>query len=361
MPSQQEVKWSQLKVGVIVLVSVVLLSTLLFLMTSSNGVTPFQPKLTAYIYFDNANGLKNGAPVSLSGVTIGEVKRVTIVTDPSRKLTPIRVEMKLNPKYHSSLHTDTRAALSTVGVLGDTIVDLDSKTATGPEMPDFAELKTMNTPSIADVIKSSQGTIESVNVTLAKLDGIVEDIHAGKGTAGKLVEDPQLYENANKTLEQLRLLTSSINGGHGNIGKLLNDDSLYNKLNDAAANLDKVSTDLAQGHGSAGKLLHDETLYNNLNSSLAHLNSILGEADAGKGALGLMTKDPVFAKKLDDTVTNLDTLLSGVNQGKGTLGKFATDTAAYDNLNKLLESSDDLVKTIRSDPKKYLTIHMKIF
>ena len=34
MPSQTEVKWSQLKVGVIVLVSIVLLITLLFLITS---------------------------------------------------------------------------------------------------------------------------------------------------------------------------------------------------------------------------------------------------------------------------------------------------------------------------------------
>ena len=33
MPSQQEVRWSQLKIGVIVLVSAVILTTLLFLMT----------------------------------------------------------------------------------------------------------------------------------------------------------------------------------------------------------------------------------------------------------------------------------------------------------------------------------------
>ena len=41
MPSQQEVKWSQLKVGIIVLVSIVLLSTLLFVMTSASGMSLF--------------------------------------------------------------------------------------------------------------------------------------------------------------------------------------------------------------------------------------------------------------------------------------------------------------------------------
>jgi phospholipid/cholesterol/gamma-HCH transport system substrate-binding protein len=361
MPSQQEVKWSQLKVGVIVLVAVVLLSTLLFLMTSSSGLSPFEHKLTAYTYFENSNGLKVGAPVNLEGVTIGEVKRVTVVNDPSRKLTPIMVEMKLNPKFHNDLRTDTRAALATVGVLGDTVVDLNSETATGPEMANNAELKTEETPSIQDVVKASQGTIESVNVILAKLNQVMDDIQNGKGSAGKLIQDPALYNQANETIEQLHKLTVNLNSDHGTVGKLLNDDQLYNRLNDAANKLDTVATNLSDGKGSAGKLLHDDTLYNNLNSSLAHLNDILSDADAGKGGLGLIAKNPEFARKLNDTVTNLDTILNNVNQGKGTLGKLATDDAAYNNLNKLLASSDQLVNMIRTDPKKYLTIHMKIF
>jgi phospholipid/cholesterol/gamma-HCH transport system substrate-binding protein len=361
MPSQQEVKWSQLKVGVIVVVAVILLSTLLFLITGSTGLVPFESKLTAFVYLDNSGGLKVGAPVNLEGVTIGEVKKVQVVTDAAHKLTPIRVEMKLNPKFHASLRTDTTAALSTVGVLGDTIVDLDSKAAVGPELADNAELKTVSTPSIQDVVKSSQGTIQSVNATLARLNGIIGDLQSGKGAAGQLIENPALYNNANQTVEQLRELASSINNGQGSVGKLLHDDALYNKLNDAATNLDTVTQSLNNGKGSAGKLLHDETLYNNLNASIGHLNSILADADAGKGALGLMTKDPAFAKKLNDTVTNLDTLLAGVNQGKGTLGKFATDEAAYNNLNKLLGSTNELMTAFRADPKKYLSIQLKVF
>ena len=85
MPSQQEVKWSQLKVGLIVLVSVLLLSTLLFLMSSASGMGLFTTKMTVTSYFPNANGLKIGAAVSLQGVTIGEVKHVDITTDDGHK------------------------------------------------------------------------------------------------------------------------------------------------------------------------------------------------------------------------------------------------------------------------------------
>jgi phospholipid/cholesterol/gamma-HCH transport system substrate-binding protein len=361
MPSQQEVKWSQLKVGMIVLVSIALLTTLLFLMTSASGMSLFSKKIVVTTYFENSSGLKVGAPVALEGVTIGEVKAVEVTNDPKRKLTPVKVVMRIDPHYHASLHTDTKASLSTVGVLGDTVVDLNSETATGPELKSGDELKTLETPTLQDVVKASQGTVESLNVILAKVNTIVDTLQSGKGTAGKLINDPALYNEAAATVQQLHELTVSLNEGKGSAGKLLHDDSLYNHLNDTSAKLDEIANSLHAGKGSAGKLLTDDSLYDNLNSTLKHANSLLAEADAGKGGVGLLMKDPSFARKLNDTVTQLDGILTGVNGGQGTLGKLAKDPAAYDNLNKLLASSNDLVKTIRQDPKKYLTIHMKIF
>jgi phospholipid/cholesterol/gamma-HCH transport system substrate-binding protein len=361
MPSQQEVKWSQLKVGVIVLVSLTLLCTLLFLMTSASGMGLFSKKLTIKTYFENSGGLKVGAPVNLEGVTIGEVKKVLISTDPARKLTPVYVQMRLDPKFIGSLHKDSKASLSTVGVLGDTVVDINSQSANGPMLQDGDELKTLETPNLMDVVKASQGTIESVNVILAKMNRIVDSIQSGQGSVGKLINDPELYNNATKTISQLNILATNLNAGKGSVGKLMHDDQLYDRLNDTAAKLDTIANNLNSGKGSAGKLLNDDTLYNNLNSTLAHTNSLLAEADAGKGGLGLLVKDPAFARKLNDTVTNLDDLLTGINKGQGTIGKLATDDAAYTNLNKLLTSSNDLVAAIRQDPKKYLTIHMKIF
>lgn len=361
MPSQQEVKWSQLKVGVIVLVSLALLSTLLFLMSSSSGMSIFSKKLTVHTYFDNSNGLKTGATVNLEGVTIGEVKKVLVTTDPAHKLTPVLVIMKIDPKYRENLHKDTRAALSTVGVLGDTVVDLDSKIATGPPLEDGDELHTVDTPNINDVIKSSEGTIESFNVILAHLDRIVTDLEQGKGSAGLLINDPALYNQAAQTMNELHTLTVNINAGKGSLGKFMNDDQLYNNLNDATLRLDNIAKGLDAGTGSAGKLLHDTKLYDNVNATLAHANSLLADADAGKGSMGILLKDPAFANKLNDTVNKLDTLLTGINDGKGTIGKLATDDTVYTNLNKTLTSTTDLVTAVRQDPKKYLVIHLKIF
>src|ERR1700744_1846477 len=361
MPSQHEVRWSQLKVGVILFISTVLLVTLLFLVTSSSGLVILTHKLTVTTYFENSAGLKTGAAVNLEGVTIGTVKTVTIDSAPERKLTPVKVVMKLDEKYVSNLKKDSKASLSTVGVLGDTVVDINSQFAVGPRLQDGDELKTLETPSLTDVVKASQGTIESLNVILAKMNVIVDNIQTGKGSIGQLINNPALYNKANKTVDELLTLEKNLNAGRGSIGKLMTDDTLYNRLNETVAKLENIANGVERGKGTAGMLLKDDSLYKNLNSTLAHANSIMADADAGKGGLGLMLKDPKFRQDLSHTLTQVNELVSGINEGRGTLGKLATDYSVHTNLNKLLTASTDLVTTIRSDPKKYLTIHLKIF
>jgi len=361
MPSQQEVRWSQLKVGVIVLVATVILVTLLFIMTSSAGLGIFSHKLTIYTYFENSAGLKPGAAVNLQGVTIGTVKTVTVVSAPDRKLTPVRVVMKLNDKFADDLKKDSKASLTTIGVLGDTVVDINSQFAVGPPLHDGDELKTLETPSLTDVVKASQGTIESLNVILAKMNTIVDNLQSGKGSIGQLISNPDLYNKVNATVDELHKLTVNLNNGKGSIGKLVSDDQLYNRLNDTAGKLQNIADELDSGKGTEGKLLKDPSLFDNLNSTLKHANSLMAEADAGKGGLGLIVKDPQFRQQLSDTFTQVNHLVTGINQGRGTLGKLATDDSLHTNMNNLLTSSSDLVAAIRKDPKKYLTIHLKIF
>ncbi len=361
MPSQQEVQWSQLKIGVIVLVSTVILVTLLFLMTSSSGLGILSKKITVRTYFENAAGLKEGAAVNLQGVTVGTVKSVTVVADPARKLTPVRVVMKLDSKYAEGLKEDSKAALTTVGVLGDTVVDINSQTAVGPPLKDGDELHTLETPTITDVVKASQGTIEQLNVILAKMNNIVDEIQSGKGSIGQLISNPDLYNKAIRTVDGLNTLETNLNKGRGSIGKLMTDDTLYNRLVGVTDKLNQIGESVQNGKGTAAMLINDPKFAQQLRDTLTQTNALLNDVQNGKGAAGMLISDPKFADSLRDTLAQTNALVAGVAQGKGTLGKLATDDQAYTNLNKLLTESTLLVTTIRQDPKKYLTIHLKIF
>lgn len=358
MPSQQEVRWAQLKVGVLVIVALCALVALIFLMTGSTGGF-WSGHLQLRSFFENSAGLKVGAPVNLEGVTVGNVSAIHVV--PSREPTPVEVVMRINKKYGDGIRTDSKTSLTTVGVLGDTVVNIDSKFAKGPIVANDSELHTTETPDIQDVIQASQGTIEQLDTILAKVNTIADALTSGKGSVGLLINDPTLYHKAVLTLNQLQALVDSISNGKGSIGKLVSDDTLYNRANDAVGKLQSITTDLDNGKGTMGKLLKDPTLYDNLKDSTHQLNEMLATINSGKGSIGMLYKDPAFAKKLTDTVDQLDSVLSQVNSGQGTIGKLLKDQNLYNHADKVMTDTSDLVTAIRKDPKKYLTIHFKVF
>jgi phospholipid/cholesterol/gamma-HCH transport system substrate-binding protein len=328
---------------------------------SNNAGGFFSGHLTIRSYFENSAGLKVGAPVNLQGVTIGSVKNIVI--DTSRRLTPVEVVMRISKDRQSQVRTDSKSSLETVGVLGDTVVDIDSRAATGPPVQNDAEIGTTETPNLQDVIQASQGTIERLDTILDKVNKITDALSSNKGSIGALINDRALYSKALATIDELQGLINQISSGKGSIGKLVTDDTMYNNLNHAAQGMNDMVTSLNEGKGSLGKLMKDDTLYNNLNTSTKNLNAILNDINSGKGSLGILARDPQFARKLTDTVDRMDSILTQIDKGQGTAGALIKDRKLYDHMDELMKNSNDLVTGIRTNPKKYLSgsIHVKIF
>jgi len=358
VPSRKEIQWSQLRVGALVLLAMAVLIGLIFLMSGSTGGL-FARKLQLRSYFENAAGLKNGAPVTLEGVTIGNVIRVRVV--PNRNPTPVEVTMRVGHEYLYALHTDTTASIAQAGVLGDSYVDLSSARASGPQPIENAELRAAGSPTIQDVIRTSEDSITQVQNLTRKIETLVDSLNKKKGLAGELINDPALAGKITRIAGNLETITTNMADGKGSLGKLLNDDSLYTRANSAVDKLDRITTALDEGKGTAGKLLRDDSLYNNLNAAIANTNQLVEQINAGHGALGKLAKDPVFAQKLDDTVTRLDSILKGVDEGKGSLGQLVQNRSLYDHADQTLDQTQQLVKSIREDPKKYLIIRLKVF
>jgi len=358
VPSRKEIQWSQLRVGALVLAATAVLIVLIFLMSGSTG--GFTRKLALRAYFENAAGLKDGAPVTLEGVTIGNVIHVRVV--PNRNPTPVEVTMQVGHKYLHDLHTDSTASIAQAGVLGDSYVDLSSAHATGPAPANDAELRPTGSPSIQDVIRHSNDSIIQLQKDLLpKLETLIDTLNSKRGTAGQLINDPTLGNKITQIATDLQTVTGAIANGKGSLGKLVNDDSLYDRASDAVDRLDRITKDLDAGKGSAGKLLKDDSFYNNLNAAVSNTNQLVAEINSGHGALGKIAKDPAFAAKLDDTVTRLDSILKNVDEGKGSLGQLVQNPSLYNHADATLDQTQQLVKSIREDPKKYLVIRMKIF
>jgi phospholipid/cholesterol/gamma-HCH transport system substrate-binding protein len=358
VPSRKEIQWSQLRVGALVLVAVAVLVGLIFLMSGSTGGI-FAPKLKLRTYFANASGLKDGAPVTLEGVTIGNVQHIRVV--PERNPTPVEVTMRIGEGYLRDIHVNSTTAIAQAGVLGDSYLDIDSTHAFGPPPHNNAELRATQSPNIQSVISSSQDSIQDISVLIRKIDILMDSINSKKGTVGELINDPAYYAKIARITDHLEKITDEISAGQGTIGKLINDDTLYTKANSAIDNVDRITASLDQGQGTVGKLLKDETLYNNLNTTVTSANNLMDGINKGKGSIGKLARDPAFAQKLDDTVTRLDSILTTVDEGKGTIGQLVQNRAVYEHLDQTLDQSQQLLKAIRQDPKKYFVIRLKVF
>ena len=348
MPSEKQLRWSQLRVGVTVIVAVVALMFVVFLMSSTTGI--FTNKIQLYTYFDNAEGLVPGAPVRLQGVDIGNVTGISVVANHGN--TPVQIRMRVNTRYSDGatpmLRKDSIASLSTAGVLGQSFVDIDTSHAKDRGARDGDTLPAENKPDFQDVVKASQTSLQNVDILVRRLDRIIASIESGQGTVGKLIYDPSLYNRLNATVSEAQTLVNEVSSGKGSIGKLVANDELYNKLNADVDKLDKIIDSINSGQGTVGKLIKDPTLYNNANETMAK-------------ARNMLPNDPEFAKKLQGTVENLHALTTKMNEGQGSVGKLFNDPSVYNNTDQLLTEARHLMQAIRENPKKYLTIHFKLF
>ncbi|HEY1678813.1 MAG TPA: MlaD family protein [Candidatus Sulfotelmatobacter sp.] len=359
MPSQKQLKWSQLKVGLTIIVAGLTLGVLLFLMSGTNGL--FTPRIILKSYFDNAEGLRLGAPVRLSGVDIGNVTKIRIVPDKDKRLTPVEVTLKVSTKYAFNLHRDSMTSLETAGVLGETYLDIDSSQAIGPQVQDGDTLPTQVHPDFNQVVRASQSTLENMDALLKRADRILAFAESGKGSIGKLIYDPTLYNRFSDTISEFEKIVQQVGSGQGSLGALISRNDAYDKFLATLDKMNSVIDEIQQGKGTAGKFIKDPSLYNNANDTIANIKKMTEDINAGKGTLGKLTKDEELAKKIDTTITKLSELTTALEAGQGTAGKLFKDDTLYNNANEMLVETRALVKGVRENPKKYLSIKLHIF
>lgn len=355
MPSQKQLKWSQVKVGLTVVFSAILLGVLILLM-SGGGL--FTHKIKVISYFPDASGLRLGAPVRVSGVDIGNVKEIQIV--PNQPQTPVEVTMKITTKYHF-VRQDSITILATAGVLGETYINIDSSHASSPEVKDGDVLKTREEKGYDAVMRAANSSLQNIDVLLTRMDRIVAFVESGQGSIGKLIYDPALYNRVNATVAEFQNLVNDISQGNGSIGKLIESDELYDKANASIDKINQLIDEVNSGNGTIGKFLKDPSLYNNANQTVANIKQLTDDVNAGKGAIGKLAKDEAFANKLQNTMDRLSNLADKLDNGNGSAALFLRDPSVYNNTNKLLTDTQELMKAIRQNPKKYLTIHLKLF
>ena len=215
MPRTRSLAFSELKIGIIGVSSIVLATILIIAVGGQAGC--FWQQFHVRTKFANAQGMKPGAVVRVSGKDVGKVTSVEF----SGEL--IEVGIALNEDVKPLVTANSKASLGSLSLLGEPIVEISSAPGGAP-LADNAYIESTGAGSpIAQLAEKANNSLEQANLLIA-------DIRAGKGTVGKLLVDEAAYDNLNKLLTSMNNVTSALNGTKGTAGRMLNDPALHDSL-----------------------------------------------------------------------------------------------------------------------------------
>lgn len=358
MPDSSKVRWSQLRVGVVAITAFVILFVMVFLLTSVKGGL-FKHDVLLRTYMDDASGLSSGTAVRLNGITIGYLDHLELTgsRDPKRA---VGFDMLVEPDFLPQIPVDSVVGIGAANLLGDKFLNI-----TKGQSPDHvkagAELKPLESQDIPELLKQMATLLNTFQTSVNRVDNLLAGVEAGKGNLGKLLKDEDLYNTINAiTVEGKKLLTD-VRTGNGTLSKLIYDDKLYQEVRAPLQRIDAILADVQAGQGSVGKALKDTALFDEAKQTIADLDTLLASVNGGKGSLGKAMTDEELYRQSVTLVNHLNGTLDKISAGQGTLGQLLVNPQLYDTLNGSITEAQSLIKDIRANPKKFLSITLKIF
>ena len=361
MAQRKQLTWSELRVGLFVLVGLLVLAVGIFYVT---GAGFFGPKYRIKTYLPEVSGLSTGAPVRLDGVEIGNVDQIRLVPrEPGKApehMHNIEVGMRIDRKYQNDILTDSAASLVTEGLLGNRYVTI-TRGYTGVPLKEGQAVPGTEEKAIKEVVERSADVLSNLQALSDDIKDLINGVQRGRGTLGKLLTDEQVYNHLNSLLTKGDQLVSNVQAGQGTIGKLFTSDDTAVKANQALDQINTILADLRAQKGTMGKLLYDPTLYDQAKEALSNGNAVLGDVRAGKGSLGKLATDETLYNKLRDASSNVSEATAKLNQNTNTAGKLFSDPQLYDNLTGVTGDMRKLIGDFRTNPKKFLHIKLSLF
>jgi phospholipid/cholesterol/gamma-HCH transport system substrate-binding protein len=346
MPRTRSLAWSELKIGVLTIVAIVIAAVLIFTLTGTKGF--LWQRYTLRTRFPNVAGLAKGSPVRVAGVEVGSVTGIAFSG------AEVDVTFEVRHDMQPRITDRSVAMLGSVSLLGEGAVDISPAT-TGTPIPEFGYVPAGRAKgSLTDVSEQATEGIEEVTK-------LVQDMRHGKGTVGKLMTDERLYAEMQELVAAAGDVTRAIRAGRGTLGKLLNDPKTANALEASVTHFEQLTRRIEAGEGSFGRLLKDDAFAESLTDTTTNLKDLTVRLNRGEGTAGKLITDATLFNRLNSVSDRFDQLVAKLNDGEGTAGRLLKDRQLYENMNTAVNEFRSLLTEIRKDPRKYLNVKVSIF
>lgn len=291
---------NEVTVGVLVTVATIVL-VLGTLWLARGGLKSGYPLYTRFTWGQN---LKQGQPVLLAGVTVGYVGDVRLAREGY-----LQVMLRIDDKY--TVPKGSTAVVKPIGIFGDVAVALTPPTPV-PEAS-YAEGDTVKPGLPSADVDQIMTRVDSIGRTTALLLNAIETQVVAAGTLTEL----------HKTVAATAQLTTQ----------------LQSVLVEQNRNLNET--------GQAAR------------ASMARLANVVDSAQIAATLNNTRIASENTARlvaNLDSSNARIQRILDKAENGDGSLAKLLSDSLFYNDLRRVLGTTDALLADIKANPRKYINL-----
>src|SRR6267378_3373114 len=246
---------NEIMTGLLVIGTIAVVAFLLVLL-GAPGL--FRPLVTYQIYFDNAVGIKQGAPVMLAGRKIGQVQKLFSPVSPQEEKQAEEAEAAIRPREtnpspspsstpgkprfevrvdvqvdkSAKVYRDAKARMMQLGLLGDLAIDFTQGTGASGRAKDGEMFAGERTPDLGE---AAAKMLEVIKPVATEATATMKDLQQ---TAQNLNHITDENSELNQALSQVKLFGEHI------ADMTAPESALSHSLN----NIEKISTSLTENN-----------------------------------------------------------------------------------------------------------------
>jgi phospholipid/cholesterol/gamma-HCH transport system substrate-binding protein len=296
----------EFKVGLLAVITILLF---VWGLNYLKGKDIFSKQTTFYAIYSNVAGLIESNPVSVNGVNIGQVNKISFMPDGSGRILVECIVDQSVPIPVNSTSVLTGASLTGSREIIITLGDSREYISSGD--------------TLATKLQSSFQ--EEVSQMVIPLKQRAEDLFDQVDSVMMIVRaifDDRTRKNITSSISSMQQTLANIEKESGRITNIM-------------ANAESISQNLRN---------NNETLTNILNN-FSSISDSLAAANVKQTMM-----------QAEQSISNLNAVLDKINNGEGTMGQLVNDESLYNNLDSSARQLDMLLEDIRNSPGKYIRL-----
>ncbi|MBN2412043.1 MCE family protein [candidate division KSB1 bacterium] len=247
-----EYKSSELKAGIFIIISVLIFIAFLVVIIGANR---WEEKDTYRTRFDFVGGVEKGSLIRYSGMEVGRVVDLYLPEDNSAG-----VEILMEITKGTPIHSDSRAFITTIGLLGAFYIEITSGSLDAPLLKPGDLISSRNVTAFAQMSDSATEITDELSELLNRFNDLLNE---------------ENRENINVMISSLSEISAT---------STKNMDTVVNNLNEITKNLNKtvqgINNLLAVNDSSITNSVQGlESLVTESNKIVSNLNNMIENMD----------------------------------------------------------------------------------